>query len=321
MKDVLVTAIGSFSADIVIKNLHKQGYKITGCDIYPKEWIADASQVDNFYQAPYVDDTEKYLSFIQRVCIKEDIKYIIPLTDVEVDVLNHHREWFEERTICLCMSPKETLDICRNKKALQSFVCGKFGINTIPSKLLKDFQGLPNEFPVVCKPFDGRSSQGLKYINNISEWNAYITEADKKRIIVQPYIKGHIVTVDVVRQPSEKDTVAIARKELLRTLNGAGTSVYVFSEQKLENQCINLANALNIAGCVNFEFIVDSRNDYYLLECNPRFSGGVEFSCIAGYDCVKNHMHCFSGERIDAAPQINNQYIARKYEEFVTYIE
>ena len=46
MDTALVTAIGSFSADIVIKNLKKNGMRVVGCDIYPPEWIADAEHVD-----------------------------------------------------------------------------------------------------------------------------------------------------------------------------------------------------------------------------------------------------------------------------------
>ena len=56
----------------------------------------------------------------------------------------------------------------------------------------------------------------------------------------------------------------------------------------------------------------------YFLECNPRFSGGVEFSCMSGYDCVKNHINCFNNQEIDERRQYKSQYIARKYEEYVT---
>lgn len=50
MKTVLVTAIGSFAADIVIKKMQGEGYTVIGCDIYQKEWLADAYHVDFFYQ-------------------------------------------------------------------------------------------------------------------------------------------------------------------------------------------------------------------------------------------------------------------------------
>ena len=35
MRTVVVTAIGSFSADIVIKKCRENGMRVIGCDVYP----------------------------------------------------------------------------------------------------------------------------------------------------------------------------------------------------------------------------------------------------------------------------------------------
>ena len=102
---------------------------------------------------------------------------------------------------------------------------------------------------------------------------------------------------------------------------GRGRQIYVFEDQELEMQCAKIADLLNVKGCVNFEFIETNAKEKYFLECNPRFSGGVEFSCLTGYDCIANHIRCFSGEKIEKRDAIRNQYIARKYEEYVTKVE
>jgi carbamoyl-phosphate synthase large subunit len=105
------------------------------------------------------------------------------------------------------------------------------------------------------------------------------------------------------------------------TLNGAGTSVYVFRDKKLEDLCKNIAELLDIHGTVNFEFIKDGEGQYYFLECNPRFSGGVAFSCKAGYDFVNNAIKCFDGRDIDVLAVSHNQYIVKQYTEVITDIE
>ena len=51
--NILLTAIGSFSADCVVTSLKKMGHKVIGCDIYKREWVANSVIVDKFYQAPY----------------------------------------------------------------------------------------------------------------------------------------------------------------------------------------------------------------------------------------------------------------------------
>lgn len=96
-----------------------------------------------------------------------------------------------------------------------------------------------------------------------------------------------------------------SQAELLRTLNGAGTSVQVFRDPVLEKICEEIAGALDVKGCVNFEFIEhhteQGETEWYFLECNPRFAGGVAFSCMAGYDMVKNHLRCFAGKEPEPA--------------------
>lgn len=323
MKTALVTSLGSVSGDIVIKSLKRMGMRVVGCDVYPKEWVADAYNVDVFYRAPYVSDVEKYLEFMHGVCEKEKVDFVLPLIDLEVDLLNKNREWFEANNVCLCMSPEKTLDICRNKKILAEFIDENCPcITTIPTMRLKDIQDRPfDSFPLVCKPHNGRSSQGLRYIYDEQEWELFAQTADKDSYIVQPYVSGPIVMVEIVRNPSQNQTVTITRQELLSTPHGCATTVMMYQDKALEANCVELANTLGIAGSVNFEFIRDEKGVYHFVECNPRFSAGVEFSCLGGYEVIINHMRCFMTKEIDTFTFKSKRIIARKYEEYVTSID
>ena len=343
---ILVTAIGSFSAVTVMESLKKQGYRVVGCDIYPAEWIANSKLTDVFYQAPYATDRPAYEAFIRTVCRKEAAQFVMPLTDVEIDLFRGWETAEEETGAILCMSDREVLDICRNKKK-QEQVLEPLGIcKTIPGMLLSelteiflqmdgDSRALVNgldvngemwKYPLVIKPVDGRSSQGLRIVHTPKEMEAAL-EACREHLeqyLVQPKISGSIITVDIVRNMETGSCVCISRKELLRTLNGAGTSVQVFENQYLEQQCQAIAKALNVHGCVNFEFVEEQTPEekhgvgvWRFLECNPRFSGGLAFSVLAGYDVVKNHLNCFKGMELEPKGEIREQYIARRYEEFV----
>ncbi|GLC82450.1 ATP-grasp domain-containing protein [Lacrimispora brassicae] len=320
MDTALVTAIGSFSADIVIKNLIKGGFRVVGCDIYPGEWIADSGNVASFYQVPLATDEKRYVDSVLKLCREEEVKALIVLTDVEVDVWNRHREELSKASVTLCLSSEETLSICRDKRKLCRFLTEKGIGNPIPTwELLKaDLEDL--SYPAVVKPFNGRSSQGLRYIHSHDEMKGLLESVSSEELIVQPFYQGSIITVDVVRQGETGESGAVCRKELLRTPNGAGTSVLVFSDPLLEAMSREIAHALKINGCVNFEFIQGEDGTYHMLECNPRFSGGVEFSCMAGYDCVINHLRCFTGEAMEPFGEITGMYIARKYEEYITKV-
>jgi carbamoyl-phosphate synthase large subunit len=320
MKTALVTAIGSFSADIVIKNLKNNGIRVIGCDIYPAEWIADAKSTDSFYQVPYATQELAYVSQMLFICEKETVDAMIVLTDVEADVWNRHREELKAHFITLCLSGEETMLLCRDKRKMSSFLLERGLGNPIETVNLLDADIETIPYPAVVKPYNGRSSQGLHYVSSIEEMKSFLTFCEAKEYVVQPFYKGSIITVDVVRQETTGECGVICRRELLRTGNGAGTSVLVFSNSNLEAMCKEIAEALNINGCVNFEFIEGEDGIYRMLECNPRFSGGVEFSCLAGYDCITNHIRCFTGEKIEPFQGITSMYVARKYEEYITKI-
>lgn len=319
MKRILVTAIGSMAADIVIKTLHSNGHYVAGTDIYPKEWVVDARNVDVFYNVPCVDDGNRYVERLKEICLEQQIEYIIPLTDVEIDVLNANRHRFDHVAV-LCMSDYGTICVCRNKRKTADILRRKAVCHTVPVYSGEEMDKLTVTFPVVAKPADGRSSQGLRIFQEqgAEELRSFYSRVRGGRYLFQPYLAGDIVTVDVVRDRRTNQCVAAARRELLRTQNGAGLSVQVFRDAGLEGQCAGIAEVLDINGCVNFEFIETGNRTRYFMECNPRFSGGVEFSVLSGYDFVTNHLRCFDGSGIEYPGRIQEHYIARKYEEYIT---
>ena len=321
MSTILATSLGSVAADIAIKSLRQLGHRVVGTDIYPKEFHVESYEVNAFYQSPYVNDIS-YREHIEDICTKENVKYIFPLTDVDVDFFNDHRQWFIDHHITVCISPKYSLNIIRDKKKLQDFTrmkCPK--IKSIPTMRLKDMKKLEWDFPLVCKPKNGRSSQGLRYIYSMEEWESFRKCADQDSYIVEPYISGPIVMVEIVRDSVHHKVVAIPRQELIATPHGCGTTVRMYHDEQLEEDSVQLAEALDIVGCVNFEYIRHTDDAYYLVECNPRFSAGVEFSCMAGYNCIANHLACFSRKKIDDYTFHGEMVIARKYEEYVTAIK
>lgn len=313
-KNVLITSIGSFAADIVIKELKKMHYNVIGCDIYPREWIAQSCDVDLFYQAPRALEEKKYINFLIQLIKEYQLEIIIPLTDVEVDILDKHRSEFTSRGVLVTINSHKILQIVRRKDKLADFIKEIKIVETIPYEKLVIEQ--IEKFPIVLKPVNGRSSQGIYVINNKKEYDFVISKINKVLdiYIMQPFIEGNIITTDVVRD-IHGNCVVVARKENLRTSNGAGLSVEVFGNEELENKCIEISNMLGIIGCVNYEWIYGKDGKYYFLECNPRFSGGVAFTCKSGYNMVRNHINAFKSEKIEQKGEIYYTYYARKYME------
>ncbi len=324
MTTILVTAIGSFAAEVMIRVAKELGYRVVGCDIYPAEWVVSSADVDTFYQVPYAADPA-YRERVRAICEEEEVAALIPLTDDEVDVLNDCRDepWLSQ--IALCLSSAVTIRVCRDKEALAQFAKERQLCRTIPSVNLSDWEKFGEaagfDYPLVIKPVDGRSSQDLFIVHNQDEFVGAVSGVAKARrpyFVVQPFLDGGVVVADVFRAPHQNMLGAVLRREHLRTKNGAGTTVETFREPTLELASCRLAQELDTVGTVCFEFIENARDgEYYLLECNPRLSGGVEFTRMAGVDVVANHLLYFLNEELKPLSAPRSRVIARRYQAFV----
>ena len=319
MAVVLVTAIGSFAGDIAVENLKRRGHRVVGCDIYPGDWIADSRNVDFFAQSPLPTEEERYCAFLGDLCNAHGIQYVIPLTDPEVDVLSENKARFNAEGICVCTSDFDVVRLCRDKYALPTFLKQVGIAGAIETSLLGDAaRGDALGYPLVAKPRKGRSSQGcFRIADRLDLDYVRAKHGHANEYVLQPCLAGSVVTVDVLRCPATGQVICVSRRELLRTVSGAGTTVEIFPAEDLHRICRAMAAALEVIGCVNCEFIECAEGDFHLLEINPRFSAGVEFSYMAGYDFVSGHLDCFAGNPVPAAGVIRQLTIARKYEEYV----
>lgn len=318
-KRYLVTAIGSFSADNVIHSLKENNGYVVGCDIYNGTWHAETNYCDTFYQAPFATKEKEYINFLIDIIKKEKIDFLIPLTDLEIDIINHNRKSFNNIDITLCIQSEQCLKISRNKSVLCELFFNDSNVNiplTLKSEEINTQLLSTLKYPLIAKPVDGRSSEGIYKIYSEEELVPFY---HRTNYIIQELLDGSVFTVDYVRDNDHND-YSIPRKELLRTKNGAGTTVHVFTDKVLQDTVSYIGKALNIVGCVNMEFILNN-GKYYLIDINPRFSAGIAFSKVAGYDMVASHINCFIGNKILSPIKYKNQIITKKYVEEVTWVE
>ncbi|MEA5578503.1 ATP-grasp domain-containing protein [Anabaena sp. UHCC 0451] len=313
LMNIALTAIGSMSSEAVIKSLKNNcECKIIGFDIYPQEWIVTSKLVDYFYQVPLTND-KKYTEYVLEICKSNKVDFLIPLTDPEIDVLCMQIQKFHTQGITLCCSNPHSIQIARNKFNLFSFFTQNREVSVIPTFENIDHIDMNNYDVIIAKPRKGRSSEGVIISKNKQHLQNAIEQAQD--YIFQPYIEGIYITVDTIRDKF-KNQVSIARKELLRTVNGAGIVIELFNDDKLNYIVNQITESLDIIGCINIELIF-SQGKYFIMDINPRFSAGIGFSIIAGYDFIENHIKCFQGVTIDKEIPYNQQIISKRYIEII----
>lgn len=344
MKTLVVTAIGSFSASAVIRSCRAYGFRVVGTEIHDPEDIAESVDADRFVKVPRFDAQDAYLEVMRRIVRDEQAVAILPLTDAELDLLNRNRDLFAPAE--LWVSPQKAVLAARSKERSREAAARVFAADAVPARsagtagefdpaeLSARFSVIPTErlknlseealgerLPLVLKPVDGRSSEGLYRVRTDADLSGALREirsgGREEKYLVQPLLEGPVVCVDIVRG-RDGACIAVPREEHRRTFNGAGLSVRVFRDPLLEGACAGIARELGILGCVNFEFIRTEDGRYHFLECNPRFSGGTGFSAAAGCDMVKLHLDVFTGKTLPRRNPASACCVAKKYIEVVT---
>ncbi|MDD3214648.1 MAG: ATP-grasp domain-containing protein [Eubacteriales bacterium] len=313
MKTILLTAVGSASASAALASYRAAGHRVCGCDIYPREWNVTSCEVDAFDQVPLATDTEAYVSALAAIVKKAKADFLVPLTDVEVDVLCARREEFRALGATVCCPDAPVAALCRDK-FLMAKMMGAAEVCTVIPTYAPDTLPDSLPFPLLVKPQRGRSSQGLRVVNRPDELASALHA--RTDCIIQPFLTGDVYTVDCARD-ERGNFVSLTRRERLRTVNGLGTAVEILPDHPLEAVCRRIAEFAGIVGVVNMEFI-HSGNEYYFLEVNPRFSGGIGFSVLAGYDFPSAMLRCHSGQPLEAPPAFRSMTLAQRYEMRIT---
>ena len=88
MRTVVVTAIGSFSLTLSSRHVRKWESGVVGCDIYPKEWIADSQKLwkATFIRFLWLWIKRQWEGFDGNLLEREGAGFF-PLTDVQIDAL------------------------------------------------------------------------------------------------------------------------------------------------------------------------------------------------------------------------------------------
>ncbi len=313
MKTVLLTAVGSASAAAALGSYRAAGYRVVGCDIYPKAWNVTAGEVDAFENVPLATDARAYAEALKAIVRRHEVRFIVPLTDVEVDALAPRKEAFAALGAAVCCPDAPVAALCRDKLCLSKLLGAAGVCNVIPTYTADTLPADP-PYPLVCKPVRGRSSQGLRVAVDRAELAAALN--GRSDMIVQPKLDGDVYTVDCARD-ARGHTVTLTRRERLRTVNGLGTAVDICPEHPLDAVCGRILDFTGLVGVVNMEFI-RREDQYFFLEINPRFSGGVGFSVLAGYDFPLAMLACHEGRPLSARPPIKPVTLAQRYEMRVT---
>ena len=231
--------------------------------------------VDKFWTCPPLKKLK--ISELIDYCKENSISYIIPTRDEDLLYFAKHKKHLERNGIKVMVSEYKSIYNCIDK--LKFFrVLNKKGFPVI--KTSDKIEEIEAKRYVVKERF-GAGSRNIGL--NLSKSEAILHASKLKNPVFQPFIKGEEFSVDLyVTQNKEIKGVIVRKREVV--IDGESKITYTVKNKEIEQICSEVALYLNLYGHIVFQVIQDQKNNYFLLECNPRFGGASTLSLSAGLD-------------------------------------
>lgn len=296
--NLLITSIGKRVQ--LIKYL-KKSCTIVGVDA--GELAPAVSFVDKFYKIPKCSE-EGYIEILLDICKNEKIEFLIPLHELEFNILCLNREKFKAVGTILLLSHTNIIDICQDKlKTYKFFVHND--INTPKSYSRSEIKNMlaSNEkihFPLIIKPINGMGSADVFKINNNKELEFFIEYI--KEPIIQEFIEGIEYTIDVLCD-LKGHTISIVPRERLEVRSGEVSKSRTVKDKGIIKETHRLMECLTkygkdvtVIGPYTIQCKITPQNEMKFIEINPRFGGGVPLTFEAGVD-YGNFLDIMGNER------------------------
>lgn len=276
---VLVTGTSSYGVGegilkIVNESAYRSEIRLIGAS--NTNLTAYKNLAEKYYILPNANHPSYYRQ-IRNLIETEQIKILIPGSEAETIFFSRKKNEIEsELNIDIWTNEYETIKIFDNKMNAEKFF-QQVGINT--PKPYRDCEG---RFPLIIKPIQGKSSEGIFIVRNKQEYQAVCDFYNTigKKIIVQEFVeKDAEYTVSLINLGNRLEVLCMER-----ILNkGATQYAKIIEEKAIVDITEILHRALGEELILNLQ-VLKKDNAFYVFEVNPRFSGSAPMRAKLGYN-------------------------------------
>jgi len=254
---------------------------------------------DLSYVVPPITD-ENYIDSLIEISLKENIKMIVSLFDIDLPYLSKAKKRFEEHGITVIVSSEEVIDIANDKYKTFNFLKEQNILTPMTycnyAQVISDLENNQLSFPLFVKPRWGMGSIGVYKAEDLNELKFYFYNVQKQiknsylskltaasldeSVLIQEFIPGKEFGLDIFNDLNAKFFMSV-EKEKLAMRSGETDGAIVIKEEKLSELSQQISKTVQHIGNLDVDVLFNGKN-YYVLELNARFGGGFPFSYLAG---------------------------------------
>ena len=319
--NLLITCVGGeYGPELVSrfkKNKFLKRINIIWTDTKSSNEVAASKFVDNFFKVPEVNK-KSYFRTIDQIIKKKKINLILACSDEESLILSE--KYNNNKKIKVICSSFNTQKILSNK--IETYkVLEKNKIN-LPlwfevknqkdlSSGIKFFKNKKLEFCV--KPAISRGSRDVYVINNKLKKILNFENSREKHLNIKNFIRNYksffkkkypLLMMEKLKTPvydldilSNNGNVvnSVCRRRIHSALPNKGH--IIFKNRYLENLAKKLSRIFNLNYLHDCDLMLDNKNNFKILEINPRPSGSFVTAEAAGYPLIENILKIYFNEK------------------------
>jgi len=282
---VLFTCAGQ-RVDIV-SAFGRAGATTVACDANP---LAPALyHADRHALVPRIDDPA-YVPELARLVRDHDVRLVVPLTDLDHDVLARSREELG----ALVLLPEPEVVEALADKWLSHRLFEERGIGSPPTWLP---DALPDdlEFPVLVKARHGFGSRGIYRCADRRELDFFLDYTDHDSM-VQACCKGEEFSIDVFCDLESRCLNAVPRT-MIESKGGESIKGMSIADERLVEVGRHVSETLGLVGPANVQCFREPDGRHLVTDINPRFGGGFPLPTAAGSRYPELALALAAGER------------------------
>ena len=229
---------------------------------------------------PRVETNNKYyLEVLFEKCLTHKIDLIIPLMDFELHLLAKNKEKFKQIGTTIIVSDYKTVVTCLNKNKCYNFCEGN---NILVPKSWYKKKNISSNKKIVVKKLKGSGGKDLQIINSKHLASTYFDDS----FFYQEYISGQEYGMDILNDLNGNFLHSCVKKKLSMR-SGETDKAEIIHSKKFTKIAKKISSIFKHIGNLDVDFIINSKNQIYFLDFNPRFGGGYPFTHVAGFDYLK----------------------------------
>lgn len=243
-----------------------------GNPMAPAQYAADERAI----VPPVADET--YVSTLVDLCVRHGVTGVVPLTDLDIEILAAARDRFES-VGALLFTPDARVCKETGDKYLAHLRFLHDGLPSPPTFLPED---LPDDvrYPVLIKPRFGSGARNIHVAADRSQVEFFV-EYVPEPVMIQTFMNGDQFSVDILCDLEGRCINAIPRN-MLESRGGESIKGFTVRDEELIELGRTVGEVLPVKGPATVQCFRDSEYGMGITDVNCRFGGAFPAPMYAG---------------------------------------